>query len=248
VVFRRRRRDAEDAERPGYDVDDELDNRDDWPEAGDGEDQEPDSPGGGPWDAAESYPPGERVDLGGLLIPVREGFQIRLTLAEGVVGVSADVVQPDPQRGDSGLQLLAFAAPKTSGLWDDVRQEIAAEVRKSGGYSQEAPGPFGTELHAMVGSGGQGEHAEPHRFLGVDGPRWFLRGAISGPAASDPEIARPLEEHFADVVVVRGDDPMPPRERLPLRLPEDATTAEAEPEPPAFPNPFERGPEITEIR
>jgi hypothetical protein len=54
------------------------------------------------------------------------------------------------------------------------------------------------------------------------------------------------------VVVVRGDHPAPPRDLLEIRLPEEAQAAleeqmaaEGIQEPP---NPFERGPEITETR
>jgi Protein of unknown function (DUF3710) len=58
---------------------------------------------------------------------------------------------------------------------------------------------------------------------------------------------------FADVVVVRGDHPVPPLEQLEIRLPEEARQAlEAQfaEENPGWdlPNPFERGPEITETR
>jgi hypothetical protein len=49
---------------------------------------------------------------------------------------------------------------------------------------------------------------------------------------------------------VRGDEAMPPRELLPLRLPGDLAAAVAE-APAGQPrdelDPFERGPEITEI-
>jgi hypothetical protein len=76
---------------------------------------------------------------------------------------------------------------------------------------------------------------------------------IRGPAAQHPQLAEPFEELFADVVVVRGDHPAPPGDLLEIRLPHDAQQAleeqlAQEPGDPAFPNPFERGPEITEIR
>ena len=211
-----------------------------------------DDPGGqasGPWDAAERFPARERMDFGSLQIPVREGLEVQINMAEDQ-GVWIAVL-----RGENGLQLQAFAAPKTSGLWDEVRQEIAAEVAKSGGDSEEAEGPFGTELHARVVAAEPGHsrtQKQQVRFLGVDGPRWFLRGVISGPAARRPELARQFEEVFADVVVVRGDHPAPPRDLLEIRLPEEAQAAleeqmaaEGIQEPP---NPFERGPEITETR
>ena len=78
------------------------------------------------------------------MIPVREGLEVQINMAEDQ-GVWIAVL-----RGENGLQLQAFAAPKTSGLWDEVRQEIADEVAKSGGDCEEAEGPFGTELHARV--------------------------------------------------------------------------------------------------
>jgi hypothetical protein len=205
--------------------------------------------GTGPWDGAGTFPQRERLDFGSLQVPVYEGLDVQVNMAEDT-GVWVTVV-----RGDNAMQLQAFAAPKTSGLWDEVRQEIAEEVAKSGGDSQEARGPFGAELHARVRASGEGRRAqlEPVRFLGVDGPRWFLRGVISGPAARRAELARPFEELFADVVVIRGDHPAPPRDLLEIRLPEEARRAlqeqlDQEAGGPAYPDPFERGPEITETR
>jgi hypothetical protein len=209
----------------------------------------PEDEGSGPWDGAGTFPQRERLDFGSLLVPVHEGLDVQVNMAEDT-GVWVTVV-----RGDNAMQLQAFAAPKTSGLWDEVRQEIAEEVAKSGGDSQDAQGPFGAELHARVRPSGEGrrQQLEQVRFLGVDGPRWFLRGVISGPAARHPELARPFEALFADVVVVRGDHPAPPRDLLEIRLPEEARRAlqeqlEQEPGGPAYPNPFDRGPEITETR
>ena len=64
-----------------------------------------------------------------------------------------------------------------------------------------------------------------------------------------------LEEVLRDVVVVRGDHPVPPREILELRLPPEARQAleaqagaETENRFRADLNPFERGPELTETR
>jgi hypothetical protein len=265
-VFRRRRR--EQADRPGFDsgtgqddpefYDDDLDEPEE--DGDDDYDPEPAAQGeagpedqrSGPWDGAGSFPrrEPERMDFGSLLVPAYEGIRVEVEMAEST-GVCVTVL-----RGDSALQLMAFAAPKTSGLWDEVRQEFAAEVAKSGGDSREVQGPFGIELHARVHPTGEGPRHGPLesvRFLGVDGSRWFLRGMIRGPAARHPEVARPLEELFADVVVVRGDHPAPPGDLLEIRLPEDMRQALAEQfeqQAPGheLPNPFERGPEITETR
>jgi hypothetical protein len=91
---------------------------------------------------------------------------------------------------------------------------------------------------------------QPTRFLGVDGPRWFLRGLLTGPAATDPQQARRLLEAFRGTVVVRGADAMAPRDMLPLRLPKEALAVGPEATEPARPGleMLERGPEITETR
>ena len=206
----------------------------------------------GPWDAGQDVPDQERIDFGSLLVPTGEGIEVQVSVVED---------QPawvTVMQGDSALQLQAFAAPKSGGLWGEVRQEIAAEVARSGGQYAEADGPFGVELRARISPadpvhGGRQGALEPVRFLGVDGPRWFLRGLISGPAASHEDRARPLEQVFAAVVVVRGEHPVPPRDLLEIRLPDEALQAlgqqPPEPEEGHWPlNPFERGPEITETR
>ncbi|WP_283137961.1 DUF3710 domain-containing protein [Rhizohabitans arisaemae] len=197
----------------------------------------------GPWDEADDVPEHDRIDLGGMRVPISQDFEVQVNLAEDQV-VAATVLT-----GESALQIQAFAAPKKSGIWDDLRREIADEVASSGGTTEEAEGPFGAELEARIPVEDAGEQAV--RFLGVDGPRWFLRGVISGKAALDREAAALLEDAFAGVVVVRGAQPMAPKELIGLRLPTEALQALEEhnaQQNRAKLNPFERGPEITEIR
>ena len=212
------------------------------------------SPAFGPWDVAEPYTELQRVDLGSLQVPVMAGMDIQLVFAEehgAWVTVRHEL---------SELQLQAFAAPKRDSLWDEVRTEIAAEIAGAGGASTERTGPFGTELiaHVPAEPGQPLSGLRPVRFTGVDGPRWFLRGLFTGAAAENPAAAAPLEALMREVVVVRGDHPMPPRDLLELRLPAEAAQALAEEQARAQqenenrfatpPNPFERGPEMTETR
>jgi hypothetical protein len=227
--------------RPGQDLGDPAT----WTRLRDSAQDGPGMQDSGPWDASTGFPEGDRMDFGSLLVPVKDGFDIQVNLDEEA-GIWIAVVH-----GDSALQLQAFAAPKRSGIWDDVRGEIVAEVEKSGGSSEEQDGPFGTELLARLNQPAEpGGRPVPQslRFMGADGPRWFLRGLITGPAAQRSAAARPFEEIFADVVVVRGEHAEPPRKALDIALPEEARQViEQQMEAEGMPNPFERGPEITEI-
>ncbi len=47
---------------------------------------------------------------------------------------------------DSALELRAFAATRSGGLWDEVRADIVEEVARLGGECTEAEGPYGAEL------------------------------------------------------------------------------------------------------
>jgi hypothetical protein len=209
------------------------------------------TPPQGPWDEADAPEDDlNRIDLGGLRVPIPPDTEVRVDVSpEGEV-VAATLVQ-----GTTAMQVNAFAAPRRSGIWGEVRDEIAAALRESGGQAQDAPGPYGTELHAQVPAEvpGQGVGLAPARFLGVDGPRWFLRALITGPGATDPALAEPLLGALKDCVVVRGGEAMAVRDPLPLRLPKEVTAAaaaaeqEQEQESAGLPAP-ERGPEITEIR
>lgn len=209
--------------------------------------------GTGPWDAGDSYPEEQRIDLGSLQVPVHPGQQVHLELTEDQSHIVAVGVTTEHGR----LQLRALAAPKSGALWDDERGGVVEAIATGGGQSWEAQGLFGTEIHAQEqpepGSGVTGP--QPARYIGVDGPRWLLCAKISGPAATDPELARPLEEVLAGIVVVRGDHPVPPRDVLEIQLPPEMREAMAqqiaeaqEAQGPGYLDPFERGPEITETR
>ncbi|MFR9724615.1 DUF3710 domain-containing protein [Streptomyces sp. MS19] len=173
----------------------------------------------GPWDLSEVGSPAEgRVDLGGLFVPGVPGMELRVEVAGDAI-VAATVVLKD-----SAVQLQAFAAPKREGIWGEVREEIAGGITKQGGTIDEIEGPLGWELRAQVPvqlpDGKRG--LQVVRFVGVDGPRWFLRGVISGQGAVQPQAAGLLEQIFRDTVVARGDSPMAPRDPIVLKLPQDA--------------------------
>ena len=202
----------------------------------------------GPWDSTEEIPPGPRVDLGALRLPGVHGMELRMEIDKKSGTVTAVGVTLD----GSTLQMQAFAAPRTDGIWDEIREEIGESVRKQGGAVDDVPGPFGRELLARLPvrtPEGRTGH-RPARFVGVDGPRWFLRGVITGRAAVDEEAAGTLEDLFRRTVVVRGTEARAPRDLLALTLPHQADGVAPQPAAPAAPtfDPLKRGPEITEIR
>ncbi|MEE6274352.1 DUF3710 domain-containing protein [Georgenia wangjunii] len=201
--------------------------------------------GTGPWDVSDVPVLGPRIDLGALRVPARSGMQLRMEVEKN----TKQVVAASLSAGGSALQLQAFAAPRTAGLWDELRPEIAASVTAQGGTADEVEGPFGPELLSRLPvrtpEGRSGHRAA--RFVGVDGPRWFLRGVFTGKAAIDPDAAAELEEIFAGVVVVRGTEARAPRDVLSLEVPGTAG-ASAEADDDETPDPTKRGPEMTETR
>ncbi|AXB43528.1 DUF3710 domain-containing protein [Amycolatopsis albispora] len=165
----------------------------------------------GPYDVADA-PEDDgipRIDLGSVRVPVPEGAQVQVEMDQATGGVRAvHVVTPVGQVTVSG-----YAAPKSGGLWTEVCKELTDQLRADGARVQPGRGEWGMELSAIVGE-------VALRFIGVDGPRWMLRGVIAGPqsqAAAAPDVLREIVRH---TIVVRGDAPMPVRTPLTIELPE----------------------------
>ena len=177
----------------------------------------------GPLDELEANPVRPYVDLGGIKILPRDGLHLRLEIEEGskrVVAIGLDFA-------GSTLQVQPFAAPRSTGLWNEIRDQIRDQIGKQGGTTTLREGPFGPELLAEIpvaAGQGQGGVTRLARFIGVDGPRWFLRGVIAGEGAINPEAAAQVEDLFRSIVVVRGATPMPPRDLIPLRMPTSPKT------------------------
>lgn len=188
---------------------------------------EPDATSG-PYDERDA-PTDEvpRVDLGALRVPAPPGLDVRLDLNE-----TQQVIAVTLAGANGTMQLGVFAAPRNEGIWDEVRAEIAASLNAQRGQAKERlDGPFGTELTGKLPR--EGGAMVPVRFLGVDGPRWFLRAMLVGDIATDDAKAEPYLRALRDVVVVRGNDPLPVREPVELRLPRDVVLPGADGSDPA---------------
>ncbi|MDO9377502.1 MAG: DUF3710 domain-containing protein [Nocardioidaceae bacterium] len=180
----------------------------------------------GPWDHTEFEIPADQpafIDLGGLVVRGRVGLDLQIPKDEGTDRLAAVLLVTE----DAAVEIRAFAAPRTGGLWDEVRAEIAEEVQRLEGQVVEVDGPHGPELQVQVPArtpDGQ-EAVQPSRIVGVEGPRWFLRGTFMGRAALEPATDGVLERGFREVVVRRGNDAMPPREPIEITLPAGAVPA-----------------------
>jgi Protein of unknown function (DUF3710) len=186
----------------------------------------------GPLDESEANAVRPYVDLGGVKIVPRPDLQLRLEVEEG----SQRVVAVGLDYAGSSLQVQPFAAPRNSGLWHEIRAQIIDQIHKQGGTTRIVAGIFGPEVLAQipVSLPGAAPSMRLARFVGVDGPRWFLRGVISGDGLLDAEAATKIEELFRSIVVVRGSTPMPPRDLIPLHMPASSMDAAQEPPPVAF--------------
>ena len=174
----------------------------------------------GPWDASEKEPGDDPtyIDLGSLIIKGHPELSLQLpTDGESDVIGSAVLLTED-----SGLELRAFAAARSGGLWAEVRADLVDEVERLGGQYEVVEGVFGTEMQVRVPVADNEELFQPSRIIGVEGPRWLLRATFLGEAGLNPSDEGVLVDAFRNTIVVRGGDPMAPREPLTIVLPENA--------------------------
>lgn len=169
----------------------------------------------GPFDVSEIGILTPYLDFGSIRLAPKQEMQIRADVDDASKKVIALTVEVDGHR----LQLQAFAATKSLGLWEQTMEALLKGIADQGGSVQTAEGILGPELRGSVqAKSGDRQVSRPTRFIGVDGPRWFLRGVISAPSINE-ETYGLLVSIFRSTAVNRGDVAMPPGELLPLRLP-----------------------------
>jgi queuine/archaeosine tRNA-ribosyltransferase len=172
----------------------------------------------GPLDISEVRSADQYVDFGSIRVPVSDDLQLRLEVEEETKRIVAITIDS----AESSLQIQAFAAPRHEGIWHDIRAQIAAALVQQGAEVQEGIGTLGHEIASrqpILDEAGNLVGHKIARFIGVDGPRWFLRGVISGAALTDPIAAGRIEALFRKIVVLRGETPLPPRDLLPITVP-----------------------------
>lgn len=167
----------------------------------------------GPWDIDEDEAPDydEYLDMGAYYLPFMKEIELRVKANRA----SGQVLGCTISYKSSSLEIEAFAAPKTMGLWDDMREDLLASNAKA----SEHAGVFGMEVKLPVKV--KGGKSVTTRIVGVDGPRWMLRGIFSGRAATQPGSpeTKALNKFFSEIVVDRGEEPLAPRDFIPMHPP-----------------------------
>lgn len=146
------------------------------------------------------------LDLGSMMIPVPHEAEVQVEM------------------GDDGPQMLhivtpfgrvtpvAFAAPTTGELWETTVPQLISGMAEDGLEATTEPGPWGEEIVAHNGNG-------TLRVIGATGPRWMLRMTLAGPKEAAGDLAAMGREIVARTFVLRGTDPIPAGDPLPVQLP-----------------------------
>jgi Protein of unknown function (DUF3710) len=188
-----------------------------------------------------------KIDLGSLILTAVPGSELRLQVAEetgeivsAMLVIETQVIEGSdklgpveppasagqgPQAYSSALELGAYAAPRSGGLWAELRDEISRSATEAGGTASLGEGPFGVELRRLIPvTTPDGEEGyQPSRMWVAEGPRWLLRGIVYGQAAieedADSPVVADVLSAFRQVIVRRGDEAMAPGDLLPLTMP-----------------------------
>ena len=180
----------------------------------------------GPLEFSSDLDTSSMLDLGAVFLPNIPGLEVHLDL--------------DPRSGKGKsvslhlnmtiAEVQIFAAAVNDDLWATMRDAITSGLRDQKVDCSVEMGRFGTEIHAVmptVDLDGNA-HVQPVRFVGVRGSRWLVRAVISGDGALVVEqpnaVAGPdIDDVISQLVINRGEDPLPPGERLALRSPSAPT-------------------------
>lgn len=172
----------------------------------------------GPYNEGESPEGSEFLDLGVLRIPLIAGLQI-FPVQDG----NGNILALEVVSGTAQMQLAAFAMQRSGGLWDEIRQELADQLKAEEYQIFPLPGPFGEAVLARPIPEGKSavEGAMPLLLWGIEGDRWLLRVIVRGQAAEEESAREGLLAVLHGMEVVRGNEAYVPGEALPIELSAD---------------------------
>ena len=147
------------------------------------------------------------LNLGSVRIPMPKGSQVQVEMGEQgpkMVHIVTEFGRLTP---------VAFAAPRTGGLWEESSEEIGEGMRSEGMPMHFEEGPWGREV---VGEGTNGLI----RIIGVEGPRWLYRVTLAAPTGREEQLAQLGREVVARSFIYRGQDAILSGNSLPVTLPQ----------------------------
>lgn len=172
----------------------------------------------GPYNEGEAPEGSEFLDLGVLRIPMIAGLQI-FPVQDG----NGNILALEVVSGTAQMQLAAFAMQRSGGLWDEICQELADQLKAEEYQIFPLPGPFGEAVLARPIPEGKSavEGAMPLLLWGIEGDRWLLRIIVRGQAAEEESAREGLLAVLHGMEVVRGNEAYVPGEALPIELSAD---------------------------
>lgn len=172
----------------------------------------------GPFDVSEASSLENVIDFGAIKLPnLNRNLSIKVELEEDTRRLVALTLQTET----SMLQVSLFSAPKNSTVWQEVLEVLTSSLESQNAQVNSIIGSFGRELLVVMQVPNEdGSSAlQQIRFIGVDGPRWLLRGSITGEALNNLTEQAEIERIFRSIIVDRGAEALPPRELVPLTMP-----------------------------
>ena len=176
----------------------------------------------GPFEFSSEVDTDSMLDLGAVFLPNIPGLEVHLDLdPRSGIGKSVSL-----HLNMTIAEVQIFAGATNEDLWASMRDAITSGLREQKVDCTIEMGRFGTEIHAVmptVDLDGNA-HVQPVRFVGIRGSRWLVRVVISGDGALvnedlGSETGPEIDEVISKLVINRGEDPLPPGERLALRSP-----------------------------
>ena len=186
----------------------------------------------GPFEFSSEVDTSSMLNLGAVFLPNIPGLEVHLDLdPRSGIGKSVSL-----HLNMTIAEVQIFAAATNEDLWASMRDSITSGLREQKVDCTVEMGRFGTEIHAVmptVDLDGNA-HVQPVRFVGVRGPRWLVRAVISGDGAllgaqQNLDAIPEIDDVISKLVINRGEEPIPPGERLALRSPSETREVSGNP-------------------
>ena len=186
----------------------------------------------GPLEFSSELDTSSMLNLGAVFLPNIPGLEVHLDLdPRSGVGKSVSL-----HLNMTIAEVQIFAAAVKEDLWASMRDAITSGLRDQKVECTVEMGRFGTEIHAVmptVDLDGNA-HVQPVRFVGVRGSRWLVRAVICGDGAllgtkQNLDAGLEIDDVISQLVINRGEEPIPPGERLALCSPSEPSDASGNP-------------------